>query len=81
MLLGNAYVKRAFGEAGGEQIKPGAIGHRGGDGDDFVIGFGFADQALREDFGIAGRVGGGFLLHTGQHVEFGGGVALSLIHI
>ena len=75
MLLGYAHIKTAAGKAGGEQIKAGAIGHRGSDGNDFVIGFGFADQRLRKDFGIAGGVRGGLGLHARQHIKLAGGVA------
>jgi hypothetical protein len=45
MLLGDAHVEAALREPLREQVQPGAVGHRGGDGDDPVVALGLADQA------------------------------------
>jgi hypothetical protein len=56
MLFGNPHIEStASGKRPREQVQPGAIRHRRGDGDDLVVPLGLGDQALREDLGIAAR--------------------------
>ena len=78
MLLGDADVEGALGEALAEQVQPGARGHGRGDGEDLVVGLGLADQRLGEDLGVAGRVALGLGLLAGDHVELGHRVVLVL---
>ena len=56
MLFGDAHVEATAREAFGEEVQPGAVRHRGGDGDDLVVPLRFGDQGLGEDLGIGGRV-------------------------
>ena len=75
MLFGDADVETALRKAFREQVQPGAIGHRGGDGDDLVVMLGLFDQALRKHFGVAWRIGRRLFLLTRDDVEFCAGVA------
>ena len=52
MLFGNADVEEAPGEPLGELAETGAVGHRRGQGDDFVVVRGLGDQCLGENRGI-----------------------------
>ena len=54
VLLGDADVEAALGEALGELVEAGAGRHRRGDGDDLVVLLGFLDQRLGEGLGVAG---------------------------
>ncbi len=69
MLLGDAHVVGAIGEALAEQVEPGARRHGRGDRHDLLVAFGFLDQGLGEHLGVARRVGGGLGLLAGDHVE------------
>ncbi len=75
MLLGDADVEHPRREAFGHQVDPGAVRHRRGNGADLVVIGGERGQGPAEDAGVGGRVGGGFVLFSGDHVEFRGGMA------
>ena len=90
VLFGDAHVEAAFGEAFREQIKPGSVRHCRRHGHNPLVRFGLADQRLRKDLGIGGRVRDGLRLHARQNIEFrgcmapvprrfGGGIALALL--
>ena len=70
MLLGDADVETAVGEALGKQVEAGSVRHGGGDGGNLVVCLGLFDQALGEDLGVAWRVRGRLVLLAGDHVEF-----------
>jgi len=76
MLFGDANVKGAVREGVAECIKPGARWHRGRDGDDARIGFGFRDQRVSENFRVGRRSCLALRLCTGGHVELGNRMAL-----
>ena len=71
MLLGDAHVEGALGEAFAEQVEAGAGRHGGGDGDDLVVFLGRLDQAVGEHAGVAGSVAGRLGLFAGDDVELG----------
>ena len=74
MLLGNPHIECAGRKARAEKVKPRAIRHRGGYGDDLRVDLCLADERLGKNLGVAWRVGGGFLLLTRLDVEFRGGM-------
>ena len=89
MLLGDADVEGAIGEALGEKIEPGPRRHRRRHGDDPLIGRGLGGQRLGEDLGVGRRTGWCLGLLAGDDIElrdavvlvgalFGRGVALAL---
>ncbi len=49
VLLGDADVEDPLGEYAFQAIEPGALGHRGGNGDDFVVAPRRVDQRVGED--------------------------------
>ncbi len=57
VLLGDADIEAALGKALGELVEAGARRHRGGDGDDLLVGLGLGDQRLGEDGLIGRRIG------------------------
>ena len=76
VLFGNADVTEAAGKFLFEQIKARAGRHSRGNRHNLVIFARRRQQAVGENAGIAGGVGLGFLLGSGQDVEFGDTVHL-----
>ena len=88
MLLGNAYIEHPRRKPLGHLGQAGAIGHRGGYGDDAVIARSLGDKGLTENARIGRRARLGFGLCAGSGIEFrhpmplvrsplGGGIALA----
>ncbi len=76
MLLGDADVEGTLRERLAENIDAGAGRHRGGDGDDLVVLFGFLDEAVAEHLGVGGGVGLRLGLLAGSDVELDHAVIL-----
>ena len=69
MLLGDAHVEATLRKALGENVQSGARRHRCRNGDNAVVPFGFGDQRLGEDLCVTRRLGRGFALLPGEHIE------------
>ena len=57
VLFGDADIEVAFGMMRAEEIEAGAVGHRGGDGDDALILVGEFHQRVGKDLGVGGQAG------------------------
>ena len=90
VLLGNANVEGALGEAAAEDVHAGAAGHGGRDANDGPVLGGLVDEGVGKDRGEAGSRGLALDLLSGADVELGdavhlvacllgGGVALALL--
>jgi len=76
VLFGNADIKGARWKLFLEEIDAGTRRHGSGDRDDATVFLRLGDQRLAEDLLIGGRLGVGFLLLAGEHVELGDAVIL-----
>ena len=76
MLLGDADIEAALGEALGELVEAGARGHGRGDGDDLLVGLGLGDQRLGEHRLVGRRIGHRLGLLAGDDVELHHAVVL-----
>ena len=78
MLFGDSNVEEPLGEAILEREKSGGSGHRGRDGDDARVRFGFFEDGVGERLGVAG---GNRLGRTDRRVENGCVVEVLLVVI
>ena len=76
VLLGDADVEEAVGEAVLEREQAGRAGHGRGDGDDPLVGLGLLDDRLGEGLGVAGGDG---LRRPDERVEHRGVVEVLLV--